>query len=309
MKKICILLSVYNGENFLKEQLDSLLSQTYKDVEILIRDDGSIDRSLEILNLYDFLILKNNGNVGIKKSFEILLSFALENSMSEYFIFCDQDDIWNKNKVETTYHKIQELENTYGKFIPLLVHSNLVVVDQNLDVLSTSFWKYQHIDPSKDSLNRLLLHNTVTGCAMMINRALAEKVKNIPKEAIMHDWWIAMVASAFGKIAYINEPLMLYRQHSANDIGAKKYGLKYISSRLFRKLNTGKFTSQVDKYVIQAQQFLAIYEHNLDNTSKKMLHDFSRLPILSKWQKIVILFKYKIWKNGFMRNLGLILFV
>lgn len=312
---IAVCLSIYNGENFLRQQFKSIENQIYdlSKIILIVRDDGSNDKSYEILQDFannttlNIKILQNRKNFGVKKSFEILMNTALEIN-AQYIMFCDQDDVWNPNKIEKTYLEMKEQEHLNGEDISILIHSNMSVVDRSLKIISSSFWKYQNINPSRDKLNHLLLDNVVTGCTIMVNRALAEKVKNIPQEAIMHDWWIAMVASAFGKIVYKNESLMLYRQHSSNDTGAKKYGLKYIINRLFIKSSTGKFTSQLDKYIIQAQQFLVIYEHDLDNESKKMLQDFSRLPILNKWQKIVILVKYKIWKNGFMRNLGLILF-
>lgn len=302
MQKICILLSTYNGSKYLKEQLDSIFFQSYKNFEVIVRDDGSNDTTAEILKSYDIKILDNYQNLGAKGSFFVLLEYTLQNSDAEYFIFCDQDDVWHADKVEKTYQKMQELENIYGKDMPLLVHNDLTVVDEKLDIIAPSFWKYQHIDPSKDSLNRLLLHNTVTGCTMMINRALAEKVKTVPQEAIMHDWWMAMIASAFGKIDYIDEPLMLYRQHSSNDTGAKHYGLSYFVKKFFAK-------PILEKYINQSQVFLRRYDGDLDEYHKKMLEEFSAFDTLSKWQKIRILFKYKILKNGLMRNLGLIVFI
>ncbi len=133
----------------------------------------------------------------------------------------------------------------------------------------------------------------------MINRALAKKVKNIPNEAIMHDWWLAMVASVFGHIAYIDEPLMLYRQHGGNDTGAKKYGFRYIWNRFLAQ-------DSLDKYIEQAKCFLDLYENKLDEATKQLLQEFAQFNSLSKFRKIVLLFRYKLWKNGFVRNVGLV---
>ncbi len=129
---------------------------------------------------------------------------------AEYIMFCDQDDVWKNDKIEKTLAKMQSMEQTYPHR-PILIHSDLSVVDRELHLLHKSYWIYQHIDPSKDAINRLIFHNTVTGCTMMINRKLAQKAKVIPDEAIMHDWWIVMVASVFGHIGYIDEPLIFYR--------------------------------------------------------------------------------------------------
>ena len=229
---IAILLSTYNGAPYLEDFLISLEKQTYQNWDLMVRDDGSSDDTLVILqkfsdNINKVSILKDRQNLGAKKSFSTLVNVALQSpEQYEYIMFADQDDIWLPDKIEKTYLKMKEFERSRPS-LPLLVHSDVSVVDEKLNVLASSFWSYQHIEPTRDKLNHLLLHNIVTGCTVMVNRALAENVKTIPNEAIMHDWWMAMVASAFGKIGYIDEPLILYRQHGSNDTGAKNYGWGY----------------------------------------------------------------------------------
>ena len=296
---IAILLSTYNGKNYIKQQLDSLVSQTYKELEIIVRDDRSTDNTLEILKSYDIKLVDSTQNLGAKKSFASLLEYAIENSDAEYFMFCDQDDIWEKDKIEKTLNQMKSIEQKKPN-TPILVHSDLKVVDENLNIISDSLWKYQNIDPEKDSLNRVLLHNVVTGCSTMINRKLALLIKDIPNEAIMHDWWIAMVASVFGKISYVNEPLMLYRQHEKNDTGAKQYGVKYFINRFLQK-------TSVEKYILQAKAFLDMYEEELDSKTKQLLIDFTNIQKQNCFQKRIVLFKYKIFKNGLIRNIGLLL--
>ena len=310
--KIAILLSTYNGSDYLESFLCSLTQQNFQDFDVIARDDGSRDGSWDILQSFakqsqNSTILDKSFNLGVKKSFFRLMNEASEKSY-DYIMFADQDDVWHADKVEKTYLKMQDLESRYGKNMPILVHSDLIVVDEKLNSIASSFWKYQHIDPAKDSLNRLLLHNVVTGCTMMMNQALVEKVKMIPDEAIMHDWWIAMVASSFGKIAYINEPLMFYRQHGKNDTGAKKYNFHYIWKTLLAKLLSGQCHSKLEKYINQSKAFLELYSKELNENDRKMLEEFLVFEKLRKYQKLKVLFKYKIWKNGFMRNLGLIFF-
>jgi len=301
--KITILLSTYNGAMYLKEQLDSLISQSHEDICIVARDDGSTDQSYEILQAFmqyfslHVKVLEDRTNVGAKKSFELLMNEALK-MKAQYMMFCDQDDIWLPEKIEKTYLKMKEFEKSHPS-LPLLVHGDVSVVDKQLKVMSSSFWSYQHIDPTRDRLNHLLLHNIVTGCTVMVNRALAEKVKTIPDEAIMHDWWMAMVASAFGKIGYIDEPLMLYRQHGSNDTGAKNYGWGYFIKK-FRE------RPSLDRYLAQAEMFLYMYEETLDDKSKEMLLVLKDFNSLSKFKKIKVIIKYKLWKNGFIRNVGLL---
>ena len=297
MNKILILLSTYNGSSYLKNQLDSLMSQSYKDFEIIARDDGSNDDTIEILKSYGVKLLESERNLGAKGSFTELLKNAVQNSDSEYFMFCDQDDVWKEDKIEKTVEKMKDLEAIYTD-TPILVHSDLKVVDENLKVLDDSLWKFQHIDPKRDAINHLLLHNVVTGCTMMINRRLAKMVTNIPKEAIMHDWWIAMVANSFGKIGFVDEPLMLYRQHNSNDTGAKNYGIGYFIKKFLQK-------QDFSKYTLQARKFFEVYGDKLDKSTQEMLEKFSHLEKMNWLQKRVFLVKHKIFKNGIVRNIGL----
>lgn len=301
MPKISILLSTYNGAKYLKEQLSSLNNQTYKNFKIIIRDDGSSDDTLQILQSYDVEIIETKENLGAKGSYEIVLEYGLSSPNTEYFMFCDQDDVWESDKVEKTIAKIKKMEKEYGN-IPLLVHTNLEVVDEYLNTISKSMWEYEKINSNLNSLNRLLIQNTITGCTMMINRELAQKCLAIPKEAIMHDWWIGLVASEFGKITFLEESTIKYRQHGKNDTGTRKYSFEYIFNR-FKKSNE----INIDKNIIQARKFLEVYYSDLDKNTNKMLADFSSIKEKPYLIRIYILFKYDLFKCGFFRNLGLIL--
>jgi hypothetical protein len=230
------------------------------------------------------------------------LKYACENSDAEYFMFCDQDDVWNNDKIEKTLEKMQELENLYGDNIPLLVHSDLEVVNEKLETLSSSMWKSEHINPRANTLNKLLMQNTITGCTMMINRTLAMKSLSISSKAIMHDWWIGLIVGAFGKIGFIEESTMKYRQHGKNDTGAKNYNYKFIINKLkkFSDIN-------IDKNIFQAKEFLEEYEEQLDDKSKIMLEDFSTIKEKSYLQRVSIICKYGLFKYGVIRNIGLLL--
>lgn len=299
MAKILVLLSTYNGEKYLKEQLDSLFSQSYKNFKIIVRDDGSIDKTLDILKTYDIELLQPSVNLGVKKSFEVLLQYACENNDTKYFMFCDQDDIWKSDKIEKTLEKMQELENLYGNKIPLLVHTDLEVVNEDLKTIHYSMWQYEKINPNLNTLNRLLIQNTITGCTTMINNALLKKSLPISKECIMHDWWIGLVVSCFGKIGYIKDCTIKYRQHSKNDTGSKKFDLKYI----FKKMNF----KDTDKYVLQAKKFLEAYEKDLDKEKRQLLEDFSTIKEKPYLQRVNIILKYRLFKYGIIRNIGLLI--
>ena len=296
---ISILLATYNGSNYLKAQLDSLNFQTYKNFKIFARDDISTDNTLKILKSYSLKIISSTKNIGIQRNFNILLDYALQNSNDKYFMFCDQDDVWGKDKIEKTLQKMKELEREFGN-IPLLVHTNLEVVDEDLQTIDKSFFHYEQINPNINELNRLLMQNTITGCTVMINRKLAKFAMSIPNEAIMHDWWLGLVASCFGKIGIVTDSTMLYRQHSYNSVGSEGFTLKYFTDNLLRK-------NIVFKNIIQAQAFLESYRNDLDDVTIKMLENFVAIESKSFWQKRKILLKHKLLKQGFIRNVGLLL--
>jgi len=305
--QVSILLSTYNGKEYLKEQLDSLFSQTYKNIKIIVRDDGSTDKTLEILKSYGVHLLESHENIGPKKSFSLLLEYAIEHSDRNYFMFCDQDDIWEKDKIEKTLQKMQELEFQY-KDIPLLVHTDLQVVDDFLHVLSRSFWKHEYINPNINSFNKLLLQNTITGCTMMINRKLARLSLPIPDDAIVHDWWIGLVASKFGKIGFINDSTILYRQHASNSIGAKGFSYLSILIKFYKVFFKNElYLKHLKINISQAKAFLDIYRDILDEGTIEMLEEFSTLESKSFLEKRKILLKHKLLKQGLIRNLGLLL--
>jgi glycosyltransferase involved in cell wall biosynthesis len=229
---ISIIIATYNGGRYLAEQIKSIVEQSYKDWHLLIRDDGSSDNTLSVINEYTRqypdkikLLTDNDGNIGASQNFLRLLSYA----DTEYVMFCDQDDKWLPDKIKITLDKIKVTEEKHGISNPLLIHTDLKVADENLNVISDSFWKYQQLNPEKGkTLNRLLMQNVITGCTVMINRALREKIKSFPQQTLMYDWWIALVASAFGNIDYISQATMLYRQHRENIVGAKAWNFDYV---------------------------------------------------------------------------------
>ena len=291
---ISILLSTYNGEKFLKEQLESLINQTYKDFKIIVRDDGSTDNTKEILKKFNLEIISSSENLGASGSFSALLEYAVNNTDSNYFMFCDQDDVWEKDKIELTMKKMNEIENKDS----VLIHSDLRVVNSELEIIEESFMSYQGLDPKYAKLNNLLMQNNITGCTVMINRGLAEISLPIPKESIMHDWWIGLVASKFGKIAYIDKSTINYRQHLSNVEGAKKFDLSHILKKALKK-------NQLTKNINQAKAYLEKYKNQLDNKDIEMLEHLSNIEDKSFFKKVKILRKYKLLKQGFIRNIGL----
>ncbi len=231
---IAILLSTYNSEEYLSEQINSIISQTVKEWILYIRDDGSSDNTFAIISnycrLFDNIIhIKDNmNNLGAKKSFIKLLSEV----ESPYYMFCDHDDVWLPEKIEKTLHKMKEAESK-NPLKPVLVFTDLIVVDRNLNIISNSMWEYQKTNPlhSKD-VYTLSISNPITGCTIMINRAAKDVSVPMSSKSLMHDLWIALNVSHYGYIDFVNEPTMLYRQHNRNVLGAKKVSFLYYFFRL-----------------------------------------------------------------------------
>lgn len=305
---IDILMATCNGGNYLSFQVDSILRQTNDAWTLLIRDDGSVDGTLEKVHEYSLqgrdkikIIESGSGKLGASQNFGRLL----ELSSARYVMFCDQDDVWLPEKIEVTLREMQRLEKVYGERTPILVHTDLKVVDEGLKLVSESFWNHQNIHPKgREKINYLLTQNCISGCTMMINASLRELASPIPEEAIMHDWWLALVASAFGKISHIDKPTMLYRQHQKNDIGANKWGMKTIIKTAFDKED--KIKSSILRTQRQSSLFLERYFSILHPKELEIVKTYSQLVNYRYSDKIAALFKYKIFKKGFIRNIGFI---
>lgn len=218
--KVTILMSTYNGEQFLAEQIESIRQQTYTDWQLLIRDDGSKDRTREIIqdfcqkdNRIHFVNSDSVENLGVIKSFFHLL----KHQMSDVYFFSDQDDVWLPEKVEMQLEEAIKYDDNQ----PLLVYTDLKVVDQELNVVHESMIRTQS-DHANTELLQEITENTVTGGVSMINQALADLWTGQEEyDLLMHDWYLALLAAAFGHLVYIDRPSELYRQHSNNVLGAR----------------------------------------------------------------------------------------
>lgn len=232
-----VILALYNGAPFVQDQIESILRQTYPDWILYVHDDGSTDESVSIVDRYCMLypekiirIADDQRHLGATLNFSHLALLC----DTPYLMFCDQDDVWEPQKIELTYHAMQSLEEAYGHDIPLLVFSDLCVVDEKLSVLSPSLWKSQKLDPKiSQDLYSILAQNVVTGCTVMINRPLKNIAFPIPTCHIVHDHWLAIQACYHGKTGYIAQPLVRYRQHGKNVLGALKIGAGYFFKKMF----------------------------------------------------------------------------
>jgi len=302
---ISILLAAFNGEKYIAEQIESLLNQSVQEFKLIIHDDGSTDDTFTIISSYakkhpnKITVIQNEKNSGgAKYNFmKMMIDYK-----DDYIMLCDQDDVWLPEKIEKTLNKIKQLEGVYGTATPILVHTDLKVVDKDLQTISVSYRKDMLSDFSKTSLNSIIIQNTLTGCSAMYNRALAELIKKEPKYMIMHDWWLILVAAAFGKIDYILEPTILYRQHGENDIGAKKVkSIRYI----FHEILLYKEMAQaVTNTYLQTKSFLDMYGDKLDDGQYNLVVDYISIPGLPRLDRIKVLMKHNSFKNGFRRKIA-----
>lgn len=314
-----ILLAAYNGEKYISEQLESILCQTYSDIRILIRDDGSTDHTLDIIRTYEqkeperIHVFENHPATGSAKANFFRL---LQDADSDYIMFCDQDDIWNSDKVELTLNRMRELEveaaseqkadNERAEIqmqMPLLVHTDLNVVDEKGKLLAASFQQYMNL-PVEKSLRQLIIQNYVTGCTVMINRCLAEYMKRTEQveQVLMHDHWAALIASVFGKMAYLDVPTIGYRQHGNNSVGAKD---ARSISYLYGKFRKGKrqFRRELLHSAGQAGYFIRLYGPLPSHAEEtEMLTAYAGLGTMNKRQRIRFYVHYRVFKQGMIRR-------
>jgi glycosyltransferase involved in cell wall biosynthesis len=305
-----VLLATYNGERFLREQIDSILSQDYENLRVLARDDGSSDGTIEILNEYGqrfpdrFRIMPPDTPSGSAKENFLHLMQA---STAEYVCFSDQDDVWLPNKVSKTMQAMVSLESHWGTATPLLVFTDLRVVDDRLKILHESFWKQAENKPSSiGSLATVLTHNPVTGCTALINRRLLKMALHMPEEAAMHDSWIALLASAFGASEIVREKTVLYRQHDRNVVGLDTRA-KSPRELMVRFLQREPRTLQWRNNERSAEALLRIHEQELSAKNRALLKAYlccGRHE--SRIVRIGTMFRYRFFRNGFLRNMATI---
>ena len=228
VKRITVLLPVYNGERWLPSLLESLRAQTEPDFDVLIQDDGSSDGTPALLEALGpdarFRFGAESGQrLGAKGNFLSLMRQADAPAVA----LCDQDDVWLPERLALGRKALEEAERRLGTDTPVLVHGDCAVTDAEGSILHASFFRHQGWDPAANTLPRLLVQNNVTGCTVLMNAALCRlaAAHADPARIFMHDWFLALTAAAFGEIVFLPRPLVRYRQHGGNAVGASPAGL------------------------------------------------------------------------------------
>ena len=323
MDNYAILLATYNGAKYIGEMLDSLDRQTRQDFKCYIHDDDSTDNTLAIIqkhikNKNNYELMQFNSKQGAKNNFMEMLRRV----DAEYYMFADQDDVWLDTKVERLIGDMERAERNTSATptgapeesiatmtpaeskmggTPLAIHSDMFVTDDNLNIISDSFIRYIGRDIHRNSLSRLLIDNPAAGTTMIINRELRDRaleyndIDDIP----MHDQWIMCVAAATGRIYIIDEPLVYYRQHESNVMGAEEEGKAAKIVRNIKDVATGEFARNKrtfhQKEINLARQLM--YVSGIDVETKKFLIDLIHINNQGKLQRMEF---YR--KNGLDRN-------
>lgn len=299
MKTVVVLMSAYNGESYLQEQLDSILAQKDVVVRIIVRDDGSSDKTAEILTSYvegksPVTFIKGN-NKGAAKSFMYLVRTC--ETESHYYAFSDQDDVWENDKLITA---VRALEMDNFTDTPLMYCSRLTIVDENLNYLGLT-----RVPRKPLSFSNALVETVTTGGTLLLNREAFELLRNSPMgNIVMHDSWAYLIISAFGRIRYDDSPKILYRQHSSNVIGGRHgFGERW-------KLRLEKLVDTHNNFREQAIDFLNNYEDHLSSHKKYIIFQYINYRE-SPFKRIIFalsptVYRQRVLSNIYMRLLILL---
>ncbi|WP_137652799.1 glycosyltransferase family 2 protein [Bifidobacterium moukalabense] len=297
-----ILMATYNGEKYVGEQIESIQAQSFNNWRLLISDDCSSDDTLEIVKKYAeqdprIIVVSQGKRYGSAKlNFMSLLTAA----DAPYVMFCDQDDVWLPKKIELTLAKMHELEHLSLERQPLLVFTDMKVVDKHLGIIADSFESYSNIDSSRVMFRQILAQSVGAGCTMMINRDLQEDISGYAPSngIIMHDWWLTLVAAAFGQIGHVSVPTSLYRQHGNNAVAAKDFSL------VDRITHMRRMIRNVNKTITQACCFDSIYGDVLRTDQKKTLSYYIKsYKGKNVFVRVISLIRSGCWKKG-TRKIG-----
>ena len=265
-KRIDILMATYNGEKYLVEQLDSIINQTYRNWNLLIRDDNSTDKTLEIIQNYHkkdkrIKILKDNkGNLGIVRNFEELL----KSSESEFIMFSDQDDIWVENKLDMYLKMIEKIKNK-----GFMIHSDAILFDKNKsNILKDTFISKKAINKG---LENVFFNYFVQGATILISKEIKNFILPFPKEVYLHDRYIHLISELFFERIFVNKALIYYRQHGDNQIGAKNTVRELLSKRYF---------DERDRQLIKV--IYNKYGSLLTEDKKKLIEEYFKITDIEK---------------------------
>lgn len=297
--KVCILLASYNGARFIEQQVESIISQTYKDWKLIIRDDGSDDDTMLILNSLhmcdkriEIVCDDEEAPLGAFSNFYRLSEYVHEHYDPDYVLYSDQDDFWFEDKIEILLKTIKFCELETGNK-PILVHSNFQLADQNLNHINIKNSRDNVEKMNKQTtFNNTIFQNNVYGCTTIANRLLIKKVLEEYVICENYDHWMALNASFYGVIFYLNKKLMLYRQHDQNVTGS------YLTRKPYYKkiyLTTSELKTH---YIILLNDIIGFDHFRKINNERQFIRIDETIPNIIVSKKIIIYcLRKKIRKN------------
>lgn len=272
---ISVAMTSYNGAHYIEEQLNSIFNQTVKPSEVIICDDGSTDDTIAILTKYHekglITLYANVKQLGVIENFKQAVSMCKQNN---YIVLADQDDYWLPNKIELQYAALRSIE---ASDLPSIVYSDLTLVDQNLNVIDDSFMNTLNIKPEKESLKSLMYGNFITGCTIMFNHCMREHFLKMPKDIYMHDAWIGFIAFTFGRNYYVDEKLVLYRQHGKNVTFETNRSVSILAKTLTNIKSLFLKNNFLETNLQLAKLFLVQYGNIIEKSDHSLLDKFLNL--------------------------------
>lgn len=309
MATVDILMATYNGERYVREQIESIQAQTFEDWRLLVSDDCSTDGTFAVVEDMAskdsrIMVLPSKMSFGSAKANFIHLLSMVD---APYAMFCDQDDVWLPEKIERQVAAIIELEKNEGSDLPLAVFSDSIVTDSLLNVTEDSFLAMNTVMPFQARLENQLVENAVPGNCLLINGALATIMSSLPncEHIVMHDWATLIVALALGKVCAIEKGLLLYRQHSNNAAGvANRKRFSFLLGKMLGRPRSS-FRASSD----QARVIVDWLGDSLPSRSIEPMRAWGEIYSHSKLERLAICRRYGLWKRGRAKKLYQIAFI
>lgn len=311
--RVAICMATYNGGRFVAQQIDSILHQTYSDWVLFVRDDGSTDDTCEVVDSY---VSKYPGKIvriidddelhDCSLNFLAALRFASLNPSFDFFMFCDQDDVWNDDKVELEVSEARRLRDG-GKENPILVITDCSVTDEELRVTVPRLGPTRPFDPAQITLAQCIVNNVGQGATMLMNRSLAAELlsSKLDTQQWMYDWWAMMLALCLGRVVYLDRPTMKYRQHNANVSGAGNYHRSVADSIRHILREPAILTGWVDRlvsdekaYAARAVSLLAYLGGRISDPDRAMLKEVARINESGALRRIRLVSQRQMWRQN-----------
>ncbi|WP_298263710.1 glycosyltransferase [Acidocella sp.] len=314
---IDIAMSVYNADKWLPEMLDSIVRQTARSWRLIVWNDGSTDKTAEILQEWQerhpdrmFLIQnKENKNLGIAQGF----SEALTCCDAPYVMLADGDDIWLPDKIELSYEFIRSQESRLPPQTPILIHTDLEMVSADKVSIAPSTWQVYRMRPTDNKIRRIMYGNNVSGATMLMNRAVVDIALPIPETLKEQDWWLALAASAFGVIVPLPKVTMLYRRHGNNDniisnSPSARDRMRRVLTTVYRPSSARRRIYELfgRSYYI-CNIFYYRYKNQLTPELSQMFSDYINLRSLGFWRRRYVIIRYGLWFRNVLADVGLML--